>query len=58
MITGVLMFDVEIECKDEATLQELSRAICTVVKQQTGVSSCEEVDSNVEDDSDEADAVE
>jgi len=52
MITGTLVFDVQVSGETEEVVGELSRAICSAVKAQPGVSSCEEVDSDLEDDAD------
>ena len=50
MITGTLTLEVNISVSTEREVVELSSHICQAVKIMQGVNSCEEVDSDLDDD--------
>jgi hypothetical protein len=50
MITGKLMFDVDIEVVNEEALQRLTGEIITNIKRLDGVHGAEEVDCDIIDD--------
>jgi hypothetical protein len=49
MIKGIIMYDVDVEVKSQDDLFELQRQLETAVKSITGVKSCEPVDDQLED---------
>lgn len=55
MITGALMYDIQVEASNQEDLESISREIQSALKQVKGVSRSEEVDTDLSNSDEESD---